>query len=93
MELAIETLRSVILGLLMQSQNHTLHRHTVKNTTILATSGTSSINYMFRPIIGHRQDVFNLSSNYTIYVVYSGRGGDEIFFTIVSGIDSNLIGR
>ena len=43
---------------------------------------------MFRPLIGHHKVVFNLSSNYTIYVVYSG-GGDEISFTIVSGIYSN----
>ena len=43
---------------------------------------------MFRPLIGHHQVVFNLSSNYAIYVVYSR--GDEISFTIVSGINSNF---
>ena len=47
---------------------------------------------MFRPLIGHHQVVFNISSNYTIYVVYSGGGrGDEISFTKVRGTDSNLI--
>ena len=61
-----------------------------QNTTILATSSTLSINYMFRPPIGHHQVVFNLSSNYTIYVVYSGRGGGKISFTIVCGINWKL---
>jgi len=43
---------------------------------------------MFRPLISHHQVVLNLSSNYTIYVMYSG--GDEISFTIVSGINTNF---
>jgi len=44
-------------------------------------------------LTGHHQIVFNLSSNYIINVVYCGMGGDEISFTIVSDIDSNLIDR
>ena len=40
---------------------------------------------MFRPLVGHHQVVFNLSSNYTIYSVYSEEG-DEISFIIVTGI-------
>jgi len=43
---------------------------------------------MFQPLIGHHQVVFNLSSNYAIYVVYSW--GDKISFTIVSGISSDF---
>jgi len=48
---------------------------------------------MFRLLIDHHQFVFNLSVNYKIYAVYCGWGGDEISFTVVGGIDSNLIGR
>jgi len=60
------------------------------DATILTKSGTLSTSYMFRPLVRHHQVVFNLSINYTIYVVYSGRGGeDEISFTIVSGTDSS----
>ena len=56
-----------ILVVLMQSQNHTIRAETYsQNTTTLATSGTLSIIYMFRPLIGHHQVVFNLSCNYTI---------------------------
>jgi len=44
---------------------------TILNNPVLSTSGASSINHMFRPPIDHHQVVFNLSSNYTIYMVYS----------------------
>ena len=42
-------------------------RHS-QNIAILATIGTLSINYMFRPLIGHHQVSCSLSSNYTLSV-------------------------
>ena len=47
------------------------------------------INYMFRPLIGHQQVVFNLSSNYTIYPVYSG--GEEIHVSATNWPSSGCI--
>ena len=44
-------------------------------------------------LIGHYQVVFNLLSNYTQYMRCTLGGGDKSSFTIVSGIDSNLIDR
>ena len=35
---------------------------------------------MFRPLIGHHQVVFNISSNYTVYVVFSGGWGRDIVY-------------
>ena len=61
--LANRALRWAIFVVLMQSQNNTstIYIYTYsQNTALLSTSGTLSINYMFRPPIGHHLVVFNL---------------------------------
>jgi hypothetical protein len=62
-----------------------------QNTTVLAqmVHRVSTVSATcFGLYIGHRQVVFNLSSNYTICVVYFGGGGQDLFYK--SGWHENL---